>query len=41
VLGGAQPWEAGVMQLFVSAGILALGAVALVVTTLLVAAERI
>lgn len=41
VLGGAQPWEAGVMQLFVSAGILALGAVALVITTLLVAAERI
>lgn len=41
VLGGAQPWEAGVMQLFVSTGILACGAIALVVTTLLVAADRL
>ena len=41
VLGGAQPWEAGVMQLFVSTGILACGAIALVVTTALVAADRL
>ncbi|MGN0102468.1 MAG: ABC transporter permease [Dietzia sp.] len=41
VLGGARPWEAGVMQLFVSTGILACGAVALVVTTRLVAAGRL
>lgn len=41
VLGGAQPWEAAVMQLFVSTGILACGAVALVVTTQLVAARRL
>ncbi|MDV3356681.1 ABC transporter permease [Dietzia sp. IN118] len=41
VLGGARPWEAGVMQLFVSTGILACGAIALVVTTRLVAADRL
>lgn len=41
VLGGARPWEAGVMQLFVSTGILACGAVALVVITGLVAADRL
>lgn len=41
VLGGAQPWEAAVMQLFVSTGILACGAIALVVTTQLVAAGRL
>ena len=41
VLGGAQPWEAGVMQLFVSTGILACGAIALVVTTALVAESRL
>lgn len=41
VLGGAEPWEAGVMQLFVSTGILACGAIALVVTTALVAADRL
>ncbi|MET3860920.1 putative ABC transport system permease protein [Dietzia sp. 2505] len=41
ILGGAEPWQAGVMQLFVSTGILACGAIALVVTTLLVAADRL
>lgn len=41
VLGGAQPWEAGVMQVFVSTGILACGAIALVVTTALVADGRL
>ncbi len=41
VLGGAEPWQAGVMQLFVSTGILACGAIALVVTTALVAADRL
>ena len=41
VLGGAEPWQAGVMQLFVSTGILACGAIALVVTTRLVAADRL
>ena len=41
VLGGAQPWEAGVMQLFVSTGILAAGVIALVLTTLLVADGRL
>ena len=41
VLGGAPPWEAGVMQVFVSAGILALGTVALVLTTALVADRRL
>lgn len=41
VLGGAEPWQAGVMQVFVSTGILACGAIALVVTTALVAADRL
>lgn len=41
VLGGAEPWQAGVMQLFVSTGILACGAIALAVTTVLVAADRL
>ncbi|MGF0225856.1 ABC transporter permease [Dietzia cercidiphylli] len=41
VLGGAEPWQAGVMQLFVSTGILACGAIALVVTTALVASDRL
>lgn len=41
VLGGAQPWEAGVMQLFVSTGILTAGVIALVLTTRLVAAARL
>ena len=41
VLGGADPWQAGVMQLFVSVGILALGAIALVGTTQLVARGRV
>lgn len=41
VLGGASPVEAGVMQLFVSLGILTCGMVSLVVTALLVAARKI
>lgn len=40
VLGGAQPVEAGVMQLFVSLGIVTCSMISLVVTTYLVAARR-
>lgn len=41
VLGGASPVEAGVMQLFVSLGIVTCGMVSLVLTSLLVAARKI
>lgn len=40
VLGGASPIEAGVMQLFVSLGIITCGMISLVLTTYLVAAQR-
>lgn len=41
VLGGAAPWEAGIMQLFVLIAILAVGVVAMVLTTRLVGAGRL
>lgn len=41
VLGGAQPWEAGIMQLFILVGIATVGVFALVLTTQLIALGRI